>query len=241
MKKKFLALLLTSGCIFSGNSFAQVTGTAPLDALLTCSGWSERATKDGAYFLENFNYEGLEGENKKYKFDLQAFNKAYKEKPNPQAEEWDNYTTYTPRDKANSIFEEVTFYGYNGMGFQYRGKLKPSVNLAQLKSTIENRDKFKFKEYSQGHLDQYAVTMSLADKKNQAEQNKEAEKLYNTVQNYYPWVGVVITEHFKAKSISAFGKEITNNQDFVTYIGIEQTTGKKAANYLVCGVGQSQL
>lgn len=236
MEKKILTLLLTFGSAVSGNAFAQ--GTAPLDELMKCSGWSERALKYGQYFLENFMSEGLEKENKKYRIELQAFNKAFKEKPNPTAEDWDNDITYTPIDKKNSIFEEVTFYNNYGMGFKYIAKLKPTVNITQLKSSLETRDQFKFKNYSKRHLDQYAMTKELAA--NDQTSDQRSAQLYSAIKLNYPWLGMIIDEHSKANTVYAFGKKIKDNPDISTYIGIEQHLGKTPVHYLVCGVNPYQ-
>jgi hypothetical protein len=249
MKKQLLTLALVSGSTISGNALAQ--NTVQLNELMKCNGWSERAIKNDQYFLENFMYEGLEEEDKKYRTQLQAFKKAFKQKHEPNKEEWENDSTYFPIDKANSIFESVTFYGNYGMGFHYRAKLKPTVNVIQLKSAIEVRDGFKFKEYSKGDLDQYAVTLKLAEKKQTSEYKtdvarkraeKEAEELYSIVEKNYPWIGMVIDEPFKVNKMYAFGKQIKNNTDFSTYIGIEEKfSGKTVGKYIVCGVGEYQI
>lgn len=151
MKKTALKLLVATSITFLlQHAVANSTGlkVSPLDNALLCDGW-----RDSLSLYSYMGSDDIKPINKKL---VRQFNSDYKSKitnqKNIDEDESGDISAiyrYTPKMPSTTLISKIEVAGSYGYGVSASTFFKNGINVQDIKSFIETRDKVKFKVYTQ--------------------------------------------------------------------------------------------
>lgn len=223
MKLFFSMGILTFGLMVGHQSYANVSG---IDEVLLCQNWDSKKMTQIS-FLEQLAMGEIESAKfKKLELELK---KKYTEQKMPNKDDEGDAPferRFIPKNKSLSIFGRIDTASFYGYGNRYQATFNVGVNVNDIKSQIEQRDKVKFSSFNAEQIRQY-----------RSQREKVSNKVLKT--KYQGLYLLDDEKQYKQAYIASKPRVVEDGYvHFVDYVHI--TVNNRGVTTLECGSAESQ-